>query len=262
MLSIFGPQFIGALRTVVSKPPDWKNWKQVSRAVLLVLTCPIRIYVDYMELAYIQLKLKIKPKDDLLVCAKEELKRSLNMHVKLELGLETIYQLAGQLILLFLAYTETSTQSGLKTIFHKGLDPWPLFLLVSSIFLSVYSCIASHWNALTACREYFPMKSRFISGLYCLFGCLTRVTAIVMFFAGPLGLFSLLRHLQGEQYPWDYSILQLVNPNNGMMTLGGKSFKWNSVDRWKNYYQQDENGSLIIKHGNAVSVYISKISKH
>ena len=105
-------------------------------------------------------------------------------------ALETMYQLAGQLILLILSYTETPTQNGLKTIFNEGLDAKPLFLLVLSISLSFYSCISSHWKALAACREHFPFKSRFISALYCLFGCLTRVTAIIMFFAGPLGLFD------------------------------------------------------------------------
>ena len=245
MLSILGPQFLGALRTVVSTPPDWRNWRQVSSSIILILISPIHIYVEYMKLSYLEMKLKLTPNDESLILAKEQMKRNLNMHVKLELGLETIYQMAGQLILLFMAYTETPTQSGLKSIFHKGRGTWPIILLVSSIILSFYSCIASHWKALTACREYFPFKSRFISGLYCLFGCLTRVTAIIMFFAGPLGLFNLLQHLQGEKIPFHANVLQLVNPNDGMMILGGKAFKWNSVDRWKNVYKQHKNGTFV-----------------
>ena len=206
------------------------------------------MYVGHLKLSYLELKLKLRPNDPNLVLEKEKLKRSLNMHVKLELGLETVYQLAGQLILLILSYTETPTQNGLKTIFNEGQDFWTLFLLILSIFLSFYSCISSHWKALTACREHFPFKSRFISALYCLFGCLTRVTAIIMFFAGPLGLFDLLRHLQAEQYPWGTEILDLVNPDGTMVLGNNPSFKWDSVDRWKKtgpLYLEDENGTVI-----------------
>ena len=196
------------------------------------------MYVEHLKLSYLDLKLKLSPHDPNVVLEKEHLKRSLNMHVKLELGLETVYQLAGQLILLLLAYTETPTQNGLKTIFNEGLDAWPLFLLILYIFLSFYSCISSHWKALTACRVYFPFKSRFISALYCLFACLTRVTAVIMFFAGPLGLFSLLRHWQAEQYPWHEYVLDLFYPNGTLHLGDGEPFELELIDRWT------KNGSL------------------
>ena len=242
--SVFGPQYLGMLRNVVSNPPDWKNWRQVCICVLLVAYSPLYTYVEHLKLSYMQLKLKLSPNEESIIREIETLKRSLNMHIKLELGLETVYQLAGQLILLLPAYTETGTQTGLTTVFNERLDPWPLFLLISSIFLSFYSCISSHWKALTACREHFPTKSRFTSAIYCLFGCLTRVIAIIIFFAGPLGLFDLLKHLQGEQYPWHANTLALVSPNGYMALANGKLFKWNSVDRWQNYYEQHENGTF------------------
>ena len=208
------------------------------------------MYVEHLKLSYSELKLKLRPNDPNLVLEKENLKWSLNMHVKLELGLETVYQFAGQLILLLLAFTETPTQNGLKTL----EEAWRLFLLISSIFLSFYSCISSHWKALTACREHFPFKSQFISALYCLFGCLTRVTAIIVFFAGPLGIFDLLRHLQAEQIPWNTHILDLVNPDGTMVLGNNPSFKWDSVDRWNKtgpLYLEDENGMLIMdQYGN------------
>ena len=227
---------------VVSRPPNWKDWREVGISILMISCSPIQIYIQYLKLAYLELKLKLKPNDNSLILAKENFKRILNTHIKLELGLETIYQLVGQLILLFMAYTETPTKNGLRSLFNDGLSARPIFFLITSICLSLYSCVASHWKALNICREFFPFKSRLISGLYCLLGCLTRVTAIIMFFAGPLGLFSLLRHLQGEQYPWNPYILQSVNEENGMMTLGGTTFKWDKIDRWK----KDEKGPFIL----------------
>ena len=249
LASILGPQFLGTLRKVVSDPPEWKDWRKVGVCILVIVFSPFHMYVEHIKLSYLEMKLELRPNDQSLISEKENLKRSLNMHVKLELGLETIYQLAGQLILLLLAYTETGTQNGLRAIFNEGLEPWPLFLLISSLFLSFYSCVTSHWKALIACREYFPIKSRMISGIYSFFGCLTRVTAIVMFFAGPLGLFDLLRHLQGEQYPWDTSILTLVGPDGTMVLGNNPPFKWNSVDRWKKagpLYFEHENGTVIL----------------
>ena len=38
--------------------------------------------------------------------------------------------------------------------------------------------------------------------MYAFIACANRVLSIVIYFAVPLGLFSLLRHLQGEQIPW------------------------------------------------------------
>ena len=199
-------------------------------------------------MAYLRLQLKASPSDQSLAIAIEDLKRTLNMHVKLELGLETIYQLSGQLILLLLAYTKTPTQNGLKTMFNEGLDLKAQFYLVTSILLSFYSCIHSHWKALTVCREHFPTKSRVVSSLYCLCGCLSRVTAIIMCFAGPLGLFSVLIHLQQEQIPWSVFVLDLVSPD-GFLVLGdNEPFQLSLIDRWQkngSLFREYENGELI-----------------
>ena len=53
-----------------------------------------------------------------------------------------------------------------------------------------------------------------------------------MYFSVPLGLFSLLRHWQGEQVGWSDNILDFVTPD-GLMHLGdNEPFVWNEVDRW------------------------------
>ena len=206
------------------------------------------MYIEYFKNTYNNLKLKELPNNSSLIKAQEDLKRNLNTAIKLELGLETIYQLIGQLVLLLLANTETPTQEGLKTIFNEDLGGLALFAMIASITLSFYSCVSSHWKALTACREHFPIMSRITSGLYSLCACVTRVIAIVLYISVPLGLFSLLRHLQGEQYPWHVYVLDFVSPD-GMMVLGDNDyFEWTSVDRWKKngtLYLTYENGSVI-----------------
>ena len=206
------------------------------------------MYIEYFKNAYNYLKLKELPNNSSLIKAKEELKRSLNTAIKLELGLETIYQLIGQLVLLLLAKTETPTQNGLKTIFNEDLGGLALFALISSISLSFYSCVSSHWKALTACREHFPIMSRITSGLCCLCACITRVMAIILFISVPLGLFSLLRHLQGEQYPWHVYVLDFVSPDGTMVLGDNEYFEWASVDRWK------KNGTLYLTYDNGTVI--------
>ena len=151
-------------------------------------------------------------------------------HVKLELGLETIYQMAGQFILLGLAYTETATNESFPMLFKKE----NIVLLVGSTIYSFISCVISHLTAISACRERFPFKSKLIASIYSFCGCTTRVLAIVMYFAVPLGLFNLLRHLQGEQYPWhDQLVYKFVGPDAiGNISVGNVIVDWSKIDRW------------------------------
>ena len=205
--------------------------------------------------------------DESVVSEWEFSKRTLHEHIKLELGLEAIYQLAGQIILLSLAYSETRTNEGLSTVFkevpqeddhHNHLleDPVKYLqnvigisqstmtkaLLLISIMLSFFSCIKSHLKALSACRERFPTWSKIMASLYSFFACTTRVLAIVLFFAVPLGLFDLLRHLQAEQVPWNpVFVVNFIGSNaTGEIAVGDKEpTSWNIIDRWnKNFLEK------------------------
>ena len=181
---------------------------------------------------YLELKLRLLPDDLSYTKAKEDFKRTLNRHIKLELGLETVYQLVMTLTLLFLSYTDTPVEKGLKTVFNEGLEPLSISLLITSIVLSAISFTSSHCKVLNVCREHFPLKSCLAASLYSLCGLITRVVAIILYFTVPLGLFSLLRHWQAEQVPWSHYILDFVTPD-GLMFMGdNEGFVWNEVDRW------------------------------
>ena len=79
-----------------------------------------------------------------------------------------------------------------------------------------------------------------VASLYSLCGLVTRVVAMIMYFTVPLGLFSLLRHWQGEQVPWSHFTLDFVTPD-GLMFLGDNDgFVWNEVDHWI------KNGTLFV----------------
>ena len=264
LLTIFIPQYLGLLSYLVSNPPDFTNYKDVCQTILFLVFPPSHSYVMHFKRLYLDLKLRKLPTDKDLIKRKEDLKRIIYHQVKLELGLETVYQLVIMLILLFLSYTETPTETGLKSLFNEGLGRLALFLLSTSILLSLNSCVSSHCKALTICRDHFPLKSRLVASIYCLAGVITRVVAMVMYFAIPLGLFSLLRHFQGEQFPWSELILDFVGPDGKMYIGNIEPFEWNEVDRWKKSgplflmnddgtYQRDAYGSVITNPDHLVS---------
>ena len=152
----------------------------------------------------------------------------------MELGLETTYQLAGQLILLGLAFTETATDEGFRTVFEESKSYMTITFLVISNLWSFISCTLSYLTGLSGCRERFPISSKAMAASYSFTASVTRVLPLVMFFAVPLGLFSLLRHLQGEQVPWHpILIYNFVGSNaTGMVFFGNESFDWSLIDQW------------------------------
>ena len=229
MGTIFIPQYLGALRLILSDLPN-KNIKDIAWAVFILMFAPFHMYILHHLEAFANLKLKEFKNEKSLIRSKEDIKRTLHMHIKLELGLETIYQLTGQLILLLLSYTETATEDGLKTIFNEGLTGLPFILLIVSICLSFWSCISSHWKALTACREHFPLKSKIVVSLYSLFAILTRILTMIMYIAGPLGLFNLLRHYEGQQYPWNVIVTYFVDSNGKIFLGDNEPFEWSLIE--------------------------------
>ena len=214
---------------VASNPPNRNDIRQIIAAIMLLVFSLLFSYVQHFMGLYLELKLRLLPHDQTYEKAKEDFQRTLNRHIKLELGLETVYQLVITLILLLLSYTDTPVEKGLKTVFNEGLGALPIFLLTAKNILSARSFTSSHCKALNVCREHFPFTSRLAASLYSLCGLATRVVGMVLYFSVPLGLFSLLRHWQGEQVPWNHYTLDFVT-SEGLLFLGdNEGFVWNEV---------------------------------
>ena len=124
-----------------------------------------------------------------------------NNFKRLELGLESIFQLSAQVALLALSYSDTRTSHGLVSVF-KGSKvlfiPADVYCILS-ILMSIGSFAWAQTSGIAGKRVYFPMKSKFMIGMSALMACLIRVTAFVLFFSPSLGLWNLLRHYQGTQ---------------------------------------------------------------
>ena len=232
LATIFVPQYLGTLSYVASNPPNKNDPAQITIAIIVIVFSPFFSYVQHFMGLYLELKLRLLPHNNTYIKAKEDFKRALSQFVKLNLGLETVYQLAITLILLLLSYTKSPVENDLKTVFNEGLEPLSISLLIASIVLSTISFTSSHCKILNVCREHFPFNSRLVASLYSLCGLITRIVAMIMYFTVPLGLFSLLRHWQGELVPASQYTLQFVTPD-GLMFLGdNEAFVWSEVDRW------------------------------
>ena len=109
---------------------------------------------------YLDMKVHAMPNDEALMKKWEETKRLLNFHMKLELGLETVYQLSGQLILLAMAFSETTTNEGFKTAFEVEKSDVIITILIISNLWSFVSCTLAYLTGLSACRERFPFSSK------------------------------------------------------------------------------------------------------
>ena len=124
-----------------------------------------------------------------------------NIFKRLELGLETIFQLSAQVTLLALWASDTRTSHEIVSVFKASkffFIPSNVWMYIS-ILISLAGFAWAQSGGIAGKRVYFPLKSRFMIGMSALIACLTRVTAFVLFFSPSLGLWNLLRHYQGTQ---------------------------------------------------------------
>ena len=163
--------------------------------LFLFLISPCHTIILHFKINLLKLQLLYSPENKELIKDWELIKHHLYQFIKLDIGVETMMQLTGQMILLLNALSETSTNHGLDQIFREGSDV--LYVLLSfSMLWSLKSCIFSNLTAMSAKREHFPMVSKLFAGLYTFFSCTCKVLTMVIFFTPALGLFSCLRHLQ------------------------------------------------------------------
>ena len=152
------------------------------------------------------------------VCTKIKIQEEgLHKQARLQLGLETIFQLAGNVVLLSYGYSQTKTSQGLAALFKKEkmtlLDaPFWTITLSSELILGVllamnlitfvrvnFSCIVQGYGS--NCKIFGKMLL-----LICIaIGSLIRISSMILYFAPALGLFDLLHHYQGMFVTSDYS---------------------------------------------------------
>ena len=151
-----------------------------------------------------QNNLQISSKFEQLIHNIHEKEKELKIHMQLQLGLETVYQLMGTSILLNYAYSDTKTNQGLTALFEQGEFSFMAVTLSSELVVGILlvmnllSFIKAHYNGFV---EGYALNYKFagiillLTSIIC--GVLVRIMSTTLFFSPSLGLFNLLRHYQG-----------------------------------------------------------------
>ena len=124
-------------------------------------------------------------------------------HIRLQQGLETIYQLAISVILLFYAQSKTKTSQGLSGLFEAdriyimGISVSPTFVITTNVVINFLSFTNANINGIRRSDSHFPIISKFMLATSILCACIARIMSMVLYFAPVLGLFDLLFHYKG-----------------------------------------------------------------
>ena len=147
------------------------------------------------------------------------------------------YQVAGQILLLLYAISETRTTVGLNTVFEQetfmGLHMDPIIVLGISIAITLKSCFTLHLKTIKAEKHFVPFFSTIFILLWGLFSSVRKILSMICFFIPSLGLFSILHHFQAEQIPFKIWKKYNRTQDDRIVLFGLKeTVIWGELDRW------------------------------
>ena len=167
--------------------------------------------------------------------------------IRIELGLETIYQTIGQILLILLARTLTATTSGFQIMFAQDNDTlkkihqmWPDFgsfstltkiVFYLSIFLGLKSSVTQKVKGISVEKGFLEAQAKIVLHLWALFATLRKVVSLIVFFAPSMGLLNLLYHWKAEQVR--FGAANKVNPL-ALVELFNmtEEIRWANISRW------------------------------
>ena len=190
---------------------------RVNLSVLLdYLFVPFRPLQQHYELVierYVRRKI-LSQKDSRLslnyreICKKiEERVKDLTNHIKLQLGFEGIFQLAGTIVSLCYANSKTKTRQGFAALFDQenlnlmGIPLTSKEALAVLLAMNMFTFIKAHVSGIVSGHvgNYGWIGRLMI--LLCIFcSVVPHVMSMTLFFTPALGLFNILHHLQGMQH--------------------------------------------------------------
>ena len=178
----------------------------------------------------------------------EEAKLGMAKFIHADIGLEAFYQLLIQTLLLFLARSETRTIFGMEKLFDENKSLYGISaetLLAYSIGWSLFSCVRSHLKGISKKRVHSHFKANILMLIFAMSSILQQMWSVILYFTPCLGLFNILRHLQGEMYPFNaYNVLKQTNDSFSFdkelfQFANATPIPWSKLTRW-NYSEPTE----------------------
>ena len=245
--TIVVPLLISSIQLAISNPGLIFNsnrkdkWSVRFMRVGVILTCFVNPIILKIADEHIQEKIrKYSQSSDSnenffkLISKMKEVKTKLSRLLRVDLGLELIYQISLQLILVLLSISKTPTTGGLEAFFEQTDN----ILLVILTTWSFKTCVLLQKSAIKTEKVFFPFTSQIVILFWSTVAAGRRIMAIVVFFLPSLGLFSILNHWKAEQLPSGIRMQAFKynkNMKNDIITLNNmtRNVHWTSIDRWE-----------------------------
>ena len=168
---------------------------------------------------------------------KKEIKTELSRFTRVDLGLELIYQISLQLILVLLSKSETPTTGGLEVLFEQtgafGMSGSTIIILLTC--WSFKTCILLQRKAIKTEKVFVPFTSTLVILFWSTVAAGRRIMAIIVFFLPSLGLFSILNHWKAEQLPFKVrldSVNEMTPDDIVELNKMIRNVSWSSLDNW------------------------------
>ena len=124
-------------------------------------------------------------------------------HSRLQLGLETIFQMEANAILLFYAYSTTRARHGLSSLFERdsnffGLSLPPEVVIGTLLAINFLSFTKLQMNGMIeGYATNYQILGKVMISISIICATLVQIASTTLYFSTTLGLFSLLQHYQG-----------------------------------------------------------------
>ena len=252
-VTILFPLLIGSLHLAINNPglifnrgfqinPKRLNLLMAAGVIITSALNPILLRVMY-ETIKEKMRREAKFARNLKVLYLYEKFQTVKKHhakfVWIEMGLETCYQAAGQILLLLLSKTRTPTTGGFEamfqtdTLFFVSADTF----LIVSVIMSLRSCIFKNVRAISTENTNLSFKAKLILFLWSTAATLRRILAIVTCFVPSMGLLHTLHHWRAEQIPFwirkDRADKNLLKSTDTLALYNmTERVLWTDIDRW------------------------------
>ena len=253
--TIVGPLFISSIQLAISNPGLVFNSRRKDKWSVSLMRVGV-IFTSFVNPIFLNIAheniqeeiRKYSQTSDLseklikMVNKKKEIKEKLSRLLKVDLGLELIYQISLQLILVLLSISKTPTTSGLEAFFEQTNN----VVLILLTCWSFKTCVLLHKRAIKTEKVFLPFTSQLIILFWSTVAAARRIMTIVVFFLPSLGLFSILNHWKAKQLPIllrisSFKVKSMTQNDTIILNKMTRDVRWSSFDRWKYNSTDDDN---------------------
>ena len=178
-------------------------------SALVAVVQPIRLHYKLATARFIRKRLICFNDISLAIDLKIEIKKiaglekELTKHIKVQQGLETVFQLTINTILMCYAQSSTKTTQGLAAIFTQdayvfmGATISPKMIIAVLLTMNSVSLVRTYLSGFTmGYSSNYNLLGKLLVFLYIAFAIGVRIMSMTLYFTPMLGLFNLLHHLQ------------------------------------------------------------------